>query len=77
MYLYTTDSCPKCFATKRQLDKYNLFYIEVKVTDEIATDLKAQGFHQLPVVTTDTDSWEGYRPNKIKAIIDQLINVDR
>ena len=50
---------------------------EVKVTDEIATDLKAQGFHQLPVVTTDTDSWEGYRPNKIKAIIDQLINVDR
>ena len=30
--------------------------------------VKSLGFVQAPVVVTDTDSWSGFRPDKIKGI---------
>ncbi len=77
MFVYTTTSCPKCFATKRKLNNYRFFYKEVTVTDEIADQLRTEGFTQLPVVKTDTDAWEGYRPDKIQALVDDIIRADQ
>ncbi|MFT3944359.1 MAG: glutaredoxin domain-containing protein [Ancrocorticia sp.] len=73
MYVYTTSSCIQCKATKRKLDQHKFFYIEIPVTEEIAAELKSQGFTGLPVVKTGTDAWQGFRPDKIKGLVDQLI----
>lgn len=66
--IYTTPSCPKCFATKRELDKNGHTYEEIQIDPEIAEELKDDGFTQAPVVHTDTDAWDGFRPDKIRAI---------
>lgn len=66
--IYTTTACPKCTATRRQLAKQGLSYNEVPITPEIADQLKADGYTQAPVIVTDTASWDGFRPDKIKQL---------
>lgn len=69
--VYTKPSCPQCNATKRQLDKQGIAYdvVDIATTPGALESLQAAGFRQAPVVVTDTDSWSGYRPDKIKALV--------
>lgn len=68
--LYSKDNCFGCDATKRKFAEEGISYREKNVDhDEKARDkVIALGFMQMPVVVTDTDSWFGYRPDKIEAI---------
>ena len=66
--VYTTPNCPKCNATKWVLAKVGHKFEEVIVTEAIADELSAVGFVGAPVVVTDYDSWEGYRPDLIKGL---------
>lgn len=65
--VYSKPSCVQCTATYRALDKQGLEYEVFDVSaDEKALDaVKELGYMQAPVVVTDTDSWSGFRPDKI------------
>jgi len=66
--VYTSEHCPQCKATKRLLNNEELSYIEIEVNDSNIDEVKKFGFLSLPIVVTDTDKWQGFRPDKIKEI---------
>jgi glutaredoxin-like protein NrdH len=65
--VYTKDSCVQCEATKRHLDKIDVAYETVNITNNIGAldKLIALGYRSAPVVVTDDDSWAGYIPEKL------------
>jgi glutaredoxin-like protein NrdH len=65
--VYTKDNCVQCEATKRHLDKLEIPYSTVNITNDIrALDkLISLGYRSAPVVVTDDDSWAGYVPDKL------------
>jgi glutaredoxin-like protein NrdH len=65
--VYTKDNCVQCEATKRHLDKIDVAYETVNITNNIgAVDkLISLGYRSAPVVVTDDDSWAGYIPEKL------------
>ena len=68
--VYTKDNCVQCEATKRHLDKIDVSYETVNITNDIrALDkLISLGYRSAPVVVTDTDSWAGYVPDKLDGL---------
>lgn len=71
--VYTTSSCVQCTATKKKLNQLGIRYTEIPVTDQIAEELRTNGFTGLPVVATDTSSWQGFRPDKIREIATYVV----
>lgn len=71
--VYAKPHCPQCDATQRQLNKLGIEFTKVDVTEdpEALQKILDAGFKQAPVVITDTDSWSGYRPDKIKTLVPQ------
>ena len=65
--VYTKANCVQCEATKRHLDKIDVAYDIVDITNDItALDrLISLGYRSAPVVITDNDSWSGYVPEKL------------
>ena len=70
--VYTKPACVQCDATKRHLKKLNLEFDTIDITeDQEAYDkIVSMGFQAAPVVITDTDSWSGYKPDKINELVD-------
>jgi len=68
--IYSKTNCPQCAATYRQFDKHGIAYevIDVETNQTAFEYVKQLGFMQMPVVITDTDSWSGFRPDKIKQL---------
>lgn len=69
--VYTKPSCVQCDMTKKMLDKNNIEYSTVDITEDISAFemIKGMGFMSAPVVITDTDSWAGFQPDKITKLI--------
>ena len=73
--LYTKPACVQCNATKRELKKHGLTagvdYDVVDVTEDsnALEKIKAMGFLAAPVVITETESWAGFQPDKIRDFI--------
>ena len=69
--VYTKPACVQCDATKRLLDKLNLEYSTIDITEDTeAFDLViSKGFKSAPVVITDDDAWAGFNPDKIYAMV--------
>ena len=65
--VYTKDSCVQCEATKRHLDKLDIPYETINITQDVGAldKLISLGYRSAPVVVTDNDSWAGYVPDKI------------
>lgn len=66
--VYTKPACVQCNATYRALDKNNITYRTVDITqDSQARDyVMALGYLQAPVVVASpTQHWAGYRPDRI------------
>lgn len=70
--VYTKANCVQCEATKRHLDKLDITYDIVDVTNDIAAldKLISLGYRSAPVVVTEDDSWAGYVPDKIDRLAD-------
>ncbi len=68
--VYVKPSCVQCDMTKRMLDKLEVDYDTVDITqDEDALEMVLSlGFKSAPVVITDSDSWAGFRPDKISTL---------
>lgn len=72
--VYTAPACPQCTATKRKLTDLGIDFTEVDLTDPdneeerdyVVNDL---GHSTVPVVEVDgEDHWDGYRPDRLKAL---------
>lgn len=65
--VYTKNNCVQCDATKRHLDKLNIPYDTINISEnpEELDKLIELGYRSAPVVVTDNDSWAGYVPDKI------------
>lgn len=67
--VYSKPSCVQCTATYRAMDKLDMDYDVVDLTqDPSAMDyVVSLGYQQAPVVVAGDDHWAGYRPDRIKA----------
>jgi glutaredoxin-like protein NrdH len=65
--VYTKDNCVQCEATKRHLDKLDIAYSTVNITNDISAldKLIALGYRSAPVVVAGDESWAGYVQDKI------------
>jgi glutaredoxin-like protein NrdH len=68
--IYTKPACVQCDMTKRYLDKAGVEYNTVDITqDPSALDMiLGMGFSSAPVVITESDSWAGFQPDRLKEI---------
>lgn len=71
--VYSRPSCVQCNATKRWIKNHGGSYEEknVDADPEALQHVLDAGVQQLPFVETDEDSWAGYQPDKLKAVITQ------
>ncbi len=70
--IYTLPGCKQCDLTKHVLDTTELPYVVVDLaTDERAAEtVKQLGYGAAPVVVDGAASWSGFRPDKIKALVE-------
>ena len=68
--VYTKPSCVQCDMTKRYMDKNNIEYTIIDITqDQGALDLiLGMGFSSAPVVISDKGSWAGFQPDKLSEL---------
>ncbi|ELY6291290.1 glutaredoxin-like protein NrdH [Cronobacter sakazakii] len=68
--IYTRNDCVQCHATKRALESRGIAFDTINLDEqpEAIDTLRAQGFRQLPVVMTDSLSWNGFRPDMINRL---------
>jgi glutaredoxin-like protein NrdH len=68
--VYTKPACVQCNATYKALDKHELSYEIVDITEvpEARDYVMALGYLQAPVVVADGEHWSGFRPDRIKAL---------
>ncbi len=68
--VYSKPMCVQCDATKRALNKQDLVYEEVDLTEDpnALEFVKSLGYVQAPVVMAGDQHWAGYRPDLIKKI---------
>lgn len=65
--VYTKPACVQCDMTKRYMDKNNIEYTTIDITqDPAALDMiLGMGFSSAPVVISDKGSWAGFQPDKL------------
>jgi glutaredoxin-like protein NrdH len=70
--VYTNPNCVQCEQTKKFLNKEGIEYtVENLQSDdnyEKLVDFVNRGFKSAPIVVTDTETWSGYKPDKLGAI---------
>ncbi|EDS1885636.1 glutaredoxin-like protein NrdH [Salmonella enterica subsp. enterica serovar Telelkebir] len=68
--IYTRNNCVQCHATKRAMESrgFEFKMVNVDLVPDAADTLRAQGFHQLPVVMAGDLSWSGFRPDMINRL---------
>jgi glutaredoxin-like protein NrdH len=68
--VYTLPSCVQCDSTKKLLDRNELEYAVIDMSqDEAALELvKSLGYAAAPVVIAGDTHWSGFRPDKISEI---------
>lgn len=68
--VYTKPSCVQCNATYRALDRKGIEYKKVDISQDADAleQIRDLGFMQAPVVITESDSWSGFRPDKIEEL---------
>lgn len=75
--VYTLPSCIQCDMTKKYLDKNNITYSVVDLSQDLqaAKEVADLGYKQAPVVVYDKFHWSGFRPDKIQAL--RLLLLDK
>ncbi|MEY3029207.1 MAG: glutaredoxin-like protein NrdH [Actinomycetota bacterium] len=68
--VYTLPACVQCDSTKRMLQRNEIEYEEVDMSqDPIALEMvKTLGYTAAPVVVAGDDHWSGFRLDRIQAL---------
>jgi glutaredoxin-like protein NrdH len=64
----TGRECSKCIATKKAMDRRGITYEVREMTAADREAFKKAGHLSAPVVIADTESWAGFRPDKILSL---------
>lgn len=69
--VYAKPGCPPCNATIKALEKLHIAYVRLDVTDNPAAleACQALGYLSAPVVVAGDDHWQGFRPDRIAALV--------
>lgn len=70
--IYTTPNCPSCRLTRQALDRAGLTYevIDLSEHPDLVEQLRSEGLLQAPVIDDGTSRSAGFRPDRIRAIVD-------
>mgnify|MGYP000562218586 CR=1 FL=1 len=68
--IYTKSDCIQCKMTKQALTRAGITFKEIDILKDISMlhKLKKEGLIQLPYVVTTDQHWNGFQPDKIKAL---------
>ncbi len=71
--VYTKPACVQCAMTYKALDQQGLAYdvVDISADAEARDYVMALGHLQAPVVVAGDDHWSGFRPDRIKALVNQ------
>lgn len=69
--IYSKNDCVQCKMTKKFLDQHNVTYTEINLDEqpEFIEHVKGLGFSSAPVIKTETESFSGFQPGKLKSLI--------
>lgn len=69
--VYTTPGCSQCRMTYKALENAGIEYEVIDLSQDIEKleELREQGFMQAPIVMAGTETWSGFRPDKISALV--------
>lgn len=69
--VYSKNNCVQCKMTKRFLDQHQVSFREINLDEqpEFIQHVKELGFSAAPVIETETESFSGFQPSKLKALI--------
>jgi glutaredoxin-like protein NrdH len=73
--VYSKPACVQCDATKKAMDKLRIDYqiVDISEDSDARGYVMALGYLQAPVVVADDDHWSGFRPDRIKALVNQEV----
>lgn len=70
--VYSNEGCYPCKMTKKWLDQNGVGY-EAKMIEDLSPEelqaFKDQGFSSAPIVVTDSETWAGYRLDKLRDLV--------
>ncbi|HEL1586191.1 TPA: glutaredoxin-like protein NrdH [Streptococcus suis] len=69
--IYSKNDCVQCKMSKKFLDQHNVAYTEINLDEqpEYIEHVKSLGFSSAPVIETETESFSGFQPTKLKALV--------
>ncbi|HFI0049263.1 TPA: glutaredoxin-like protein NrdH [Streptococcus suis] len=69
--IYSKNDCVQCKMSKKFLDQHNVAYTEINLDEqpEYIEHVKSLGFSSAPVIETETESFSGFQPSKLKALV--------
>lgn len=73
--VYSKPACVQCTATYRALDQRGIAYtvIDISQDAESLSMVRDMGYMQVPVIVTEGDHWSGFRPDKINALVREMV----
>ncbi|MEW2484484.1 redoxin NrdH [Mycobacterium sp. NPDC049093] len=73
--VYTKPACVQCNATYKALEKQGIEFEKVDITlDGDARDyVMSLGYLQAPVVVAGDEHWSGFRPDRIKTLVNSAV----
>ena len=69
--VYSNPNCVQCESTKRFLNLKGIEFESKMISDspEILSLIEEKGYRTAPVVVTETDSWSGFRLEKLNELL--------
>lgn len=70
--IYTTPNCPACRLTRQLLDRAGITYeaVDLSGRPDLVEQLRSEGLLQAPVIDDGTLRSAGFRPDRIRAVVD-------
>lgn len=70
--MYSKPGCYQCNATKRELEKQGIPFNLIDITQNASGRkvVAALGYQSVPVVVSGNNHWYGFRPDRIKSLIE-------
>ena len=70
--IYTTPNCPSCRLTRDTLDRAGIAYtlVDLSQRPDLVEQMRSEGLLQAPILDDGTSRSAGFRPDRIRAIVD-------
>lgn len=70
--IYTTPNCPSCHLTRQALDRAGLTDEVVDLSErlDLVGQMRSEGLLQAPILDDGTSRSAGFRPARIRAVVD-------